>query len=394
MARKKQTFDPHALTREVVSATHEVVTVPFRLRTYRVIRKILIIFIAVSIVNVVFANVFYTPKMYRILRENSELVFKYRLLQDKIRAEQRKLDEIHHRDNFVYRALFSADTLNIGGIYTPYPASKYAALAGDEYAPLMIGTWQQLDAFGRQLYRTSVSFDELQILAKNKENMSTAIPAIWPIDRQALRRGIEPFGYRNHPIYHRRILHKGIDLAANIGNNVYATGDATVQSTDLGQPRRGYGKQILLNHQYGYQTRYAHLSQIFVKPGEKVVRGQLIGKVGNTGGVTGPPPALRGDSHGTGRQSDQLFQPQYDQRGVRAPDGTDAGAQPRHLRRITWQEPADRSNTPHRARPNRRRSASRFTCWCGSAQPSSTTSGFRSSSTRPSNTSSSTPPIS
>ena len=71
MARKKQTFDPHALTREVVSATHEVVTVPFRLRTYRVIRKILIIFIAVSIVNVVFANVFYTPKMYRILRENS-----------------------------------------------------------------------------------------------------------------------------------------------------------------------------------------------------------------------------------------------------------------------------------------------------------------------------------
>ena len=78
------------------------------------------------------------------------------------------------------------------------------------------------------------------------------------------------------------------DLAANIGNNVYATGDATVQSTDLGQPRRGYGKQILLNHQYGYQTRYAHLSQIFVKPGEKVVRGQLIGKVGNTGGVTGP----------------------------------------------------------------------------------------------------------
>lgn len=62
MARKKQTFDPHALTREVVSATHEVVTVPFRLRTYRVIRKILIIFIAVSIVNVVFANVFYTPK--------------------------------------------------------------------------------------------------------------------------------------------------------------------------------------------------------------------------------------------------------------------------------------------------------------------------------------------
>lgn len=289
MARKKQTFDPHALTREVVSATHEVVTVPFRLRTYRVIRKILIIFIAVSIVNVVFANVFYTPKMYRILRENSELVFKYRLLQDKIRAEQRKLDEIHHRDNFVYRALFSADTLNIGGIYTPYPASKYAALAGDEYAPLMIGTWQQLDAFGRQLYRTSVSFDELQILAKNKENMSTAIPAIWPIDRSALHNDhIGAFNLRRmHPVLGYIRPHKGIDLGCDRGTPVYATGDAVVEVASSGG-NGGYGHMVLLNHEFGYKTRYAHLSKVLVQPGERVARGQVIAETGNTGISSGP----------------------------------------------------------------------------------------------------------
>ena len=290
MARKKQTFDPHALTREVVSATHEVVTVPFRLRTYRVIRKILIIFIAVSIVNVVFANVFYTPKMYRILRENSELVFKYRLLQDKIRAEQRKLDEIHHRDNFVYRALFSADTLNIGGIYTPYPASKYAALAGDEYAPLMIGTWQQLDAFGRQLYRTSVSFDELQILAKNKENMSTAIPAIWPIDRSALHNNhIGAFSARRmHPVLGYIRPHTGIDFGCDRGTPVYATGDAVVETASASGFNGGYGKQGLLNHEFGYKTRYAHLNEVLVKPGERVTRGQIIARTGNTGRSTGP----------------------------------------------------------------------------------------------------------
>lgn len=289
MARKKQTFDPHALTREVVSATHEVVTVPFRLRTYRVIRKILIIFIAVSIVNVVFANVFYTPKMYRILRENSELVFKYRLLQDKIRAEQRKLNEIHHRDNFVYRALFSADTLNIGGIYTPYPASKYAALAGDEYAPLMIGTWQQLDAFGRQLYRTSVSFDELQILAKNKENMSTAIPAIWPIDRSALHNDhIGAFNLRRmHPVLGYIRPHKGIDLGCDRGTPVYATGDAVVEVASSGG-NGGYGHMVLLNHEFGYKTRYAHLSKVLVQPGERVARGQVIAETGNTGISSGP----------------------------------------------------------------------------------------------------------
>ena len=186
----------------------------------------------------------------------------------------------------------------------------------------MIGTWQQLDAFGRQLYRTSVSFDELQILAKNKENMSTAIPAIWPIDRQALRRGIERVRLRATT----RSTTDASCTRASTWRPTSATpstprATATVQSTDLGQPRSGYGKQVLLNHEFGYKTRYAHLSKIFVKPGEKVVRGQLIGKVGNTGGVDRPPPALRGDSHGAGRQSDQLFQPQYDRRGVRAPDG-------------------------------------------------------------------------
>ena len=69
---------------------------------------------------------------------------------------------------------------------------------------------------------------------------------------------------------------------------VYATGDAIVQKTDEGRRRRGYGRQVLLNHEFGYQTRYAHLNKILVKEGDRVVRGQIIGEVGSTGGSTGP----------------------------------------------------------------------------------------------------------
>jgi murein DD-endopeptidase MepM/ murein hydrolase activator NlpD len=58
--------------------------------------------------------------------------------------------------------------------------------------------------------------------------------------------------------------------------------------TDKGKRRRGYGQQILLNHEFGYQTRYAHLDKILVKEGDRVTRGQLIGEVGSTGGSTGP----------------------------------------------------------------------------------------------------------
>ena len=290
MTQKRHTFDPQTLTHEAQTLTREVVTATFRLRTYRLIRKILLGFILVSIANVLFSYFFYTPKMYRIVRENRDLVIKYRILQDRIRTAQRKVDEIKHRDNYVYRSLFSTDTLSIDGIYTPYSDAKYAPLADDNYASLMVGTWQQLDALARMLYLESVSFDELQILSRNKEQLSSAIPAIWPIDRAALHNNhIGAFNPRRlHPIYHRIIAHKGIDLGCDRGTPVYATGDAVVESTDQGQARRGYGKQVLLNHEFGYKTRYAHLSKILVKPGEKVTRGQIIAETGNTGGSTAP----------------------------------------------------------------------------------------------------------
>ncbi len=287
MAQKGHTFDTLALTREAQTLTHDVVTAPFRLRTYRLIRKILIGFILVSIANVVFSYFFYTPKMYRILRDNHELTIKYRILQDRIRTSQKRVDEIRHRDSYVYRALFSTDTLSIPGIWQPYPDQKYAEIADDNYASLMVGTWQQLDALARTLYLESVSFDELQYLSKNKEQLSTAVPAIWPIDRKRLKNNhIGAFNPRRmHPVLHYIRPHNGIDLGGKIGDPVFATGNARVEMTE--SARGGYGKQILLNHEFGYKTRYAHLSQILVKPGDKVERGQLIGYVGNTGISTG-----------------------------------------------------------------------------------------------------------
>ena len=178
MKQKGQRFDTQALTQEAQALTRDVVSAPFRLRTYRLIRKILIGFILVSIANVLFSYFFYTPKMYRIIRDNRDLVIKYRILQDRIRTSQRRVDEIRHRDNYVYRSLFSTDTVSIDGVWQPYPDTKYAPMAGDDFAPLMVGTWKQLDALARILYLESVSFDELQAFARDKEKMSSAIPAI------------------------------------------------------------------------------------------------------------------------------------------------------------------------------------------------------------------------
>ena len=263
---------------------------PLRLKVYRALRKALIGFIVISIVNVLFAQYFQTPKIYRIDRRNRELMIRYRILRERIRAAQSRVDEIRHRDTYVYRSLFSTDTLARPEIWYPYPDEKYASMENDPFSGTMIGTWKQLDALARTLYLESVSFDELQVLSKDKSRLAASIPAIWPIDRKALHGNhIGAFNPRRmHPIYQRIIPHKGCDFGCDRGTPVYATGDATVQKTDRGEATRGYGMQILLNHRFGYQTRYAHLSRIFVKVGDKVTRGQIIGETGNTGGSTAP----------------------------------------------------------------------------------------------------------
>lgn len=268
----------------------EVSAVTVRLRIYRTIRKLLLGFMLVSVVNVLFSYFFYTPKMYRINRENRDLVIRYRILQERIRTAQRQLDGIRHRDNHVYRALFGTDSLTIEGVWQPYPASKYAAMADDEFAPLMVPAWQQMDRLARELYLASRSMDELQTLSRNKEQLASAIPAIWPIDRKALHGNhIGAFTYRRfHPVLGYTRPHKGVDFGCDRGTPVFATGDATVETADGRGYNGGYGRMVVLDHEFGYKTRYAHLDKVLVEAGQRVVRGQIIGLTGNTGLSKGP----------------------------------------------------------------------------------------------------------
>lgn len=263
-------------------------SVSFRSRLYLALRDLCIGFLLASVVNFVFSYFFYTPKMYRISRQNSELLLKYQILNDKIDAVRSTLDQLHHRDVSVYRPLLGADTLDMPSVYMPYSAAKYESMAYDRFSPVMVGSWRKLDDVARRMYLQSKSLDELQALSRDKEQMATAIPAIMPINKKDLK-GIDMFGWRLHPIYHRMIYHKGMDLGSDRGNPVYATGNGRVVETNpRGTGRRGYGKHILIDHGFGYKTKYAHLNEILVQPGQQVRRGELIGRVGSTGGTTGP----------------------------------------------------------------------------------------------------------
>ena len=140
---------------------------------------------------------------------------------------------------------------------------------------------QQLDFIQVQIIQTDSTLRSLdRQLAQYKDRFQKT-PSIWPVYGTIRSR----FGWRIHPKSGNRLFHKGIDIPAWIGAPVKATGDGVIEFAGWGG---GYGWLIIINHEYGYRSLYAHLSEIMVNPGRTVTKGQIIGKVGETGITTGP----------------------------------------------------------------------------------------------------------
>ena len=116
--------------------------------------------------------------------------------------------------------------------------------------------------------------------------MLASIPAIQPVSNMDLTRIASGYGWRIDPIYKTKKMHWGLDFTAETGTNVYATGNGIIKTIE--QKTWGYGNSIIIDHGFGYVSRYAHLSAFDVEEGDTVVRGQIIGKVGSTGKSTAP----------------------------------------------------------------------------------------------------------
>lgn len=280
MRQKEYNFNPETLTYEPVER-------PRRLRRYLAARRFLLFFLTASVVNLVYSLTYYTPKLHNLEEQGLAAAQRLTSLSRRIESTGAKIEELHHRDKHIYRALFGSDTLSIKGVYTPYSPTVYADCS-NAYGGVALRAWKMLDQHTRLLYLESRSLDQLQLLSKDKELMAASIPAIWPINKRDLRGHIGAFGTRLHPIYNRYIEHKGLDFGARTGDPVYATGNGEITISEQGEAKRSYGQQIVIDHGFGYKTRYAHLSRRLVTEGQYVKRGELIGYVGSSGGSTGP----------------------------------------------------------------------------------------------------------
>ncbi len=140
---------------------------------------------------------------------------------------------------------------------------------------LIATTVQKVDQLKRQLHIQSKSYDEIQKLAQENEKRLAALPAIQPLSNKDLKYLSSPFGMRLHPIHKIPRMHEGVDFVAPRGTPIYATGNGVVKLTK--RSFGGYGNQVEIDHGYGFLTKYCHMQDFKVKPGQKVARGQCIG---------------------------------------------------------------------------------------------------------------------
>ena len=264
---------------------------PIKLNSGEKIKEYFIIFLSSVLLSFFILFIFYqffdSPKEKRLKLEIQNLISQYKVIDNNMKQIEIVLDEIQDRDDNIYRVIFEADPIptsirkqGFGGV------NRYEKLLGLSNSELMINTSKKIDQLTKQLYLQSKSFDEVIDLAKNKSNMLASIPAIQPVANKDLKRMASGYGYRIHPIYKTRKMHYGMDFSAKTGTEIYSTGDGVVSKVK--RSKRGYGNYVKINHGFGYETLYAHMSKYIVKKGQKVKRGEVIGYVGNSGISTAP----------------------------------------------------------------------------------------------------------
>lgn len=212
----------------------------------------------------------------------------YVVLQKRMAEVSKVLDDIQAKDDNIYRVIFEAEPIpksvreaGYGGV------NRYEALEKKTNSSLVVETSKELDRIVKKLYIQSKSYDEIIEMAMNKEHMLACLPAIQPVSNQDLARTSSGWGWRIHPLYKIRQMHTGQDFAAPLGTEVYATADGMIEKVESSK-YSGYGNCVVINHGFGYRTRYAHLSDFNCRLGQKVKRGNVIGYVGSTGFSTGP----------------------------------------------------------------------------------------------------------
>lgn len=227
-----------------------------------------------------------TPAEIALKAENQALIQQLQKTKTNIQHLDQEINQLAQVDNEMYRSVLGMDPI-------PYDERKAGTGGADVYSELDVysqetaeilkWTSENLETLERSINIQKLSFEEIKSYYNDNQTKMKHMPAIKPVKGIIL----SGFGMRFHPMLKYRRMHEGLDFRANVGDQVFATGDGVVK---LARRKGTYGQLVIIDHGHGYETRYAHLSAFGkgIKPGAKVNRGDVIGLTGNSGLSKGP----------------------------------------------------------------------------------------------------------
>ncbi len=266
---------------------YEKLETPLRVKLLRVFGFVAAALVTAALISYVAFQFIGSPNEKRLGDQNKALRDNYNEMENELKSVQQQMKELEKRDNDVYRAIFEAN---------PIPDSARAKELADKLEAatvekikdnqLVASIIQTLNNLKSRINAQKKSYDQVDELVKNKEELLSHTPAIQPVSNKDLSRIASGFGSRIDPVYKTVKFHYGLDFAAPQGTPIYATADGTV--TTAGSTGNGYGNHVIINHGYGYETLFGHMVRVKVTNGQSVKRGEVIGWVGSTGKSTGP----------------------------------------------------------------------------------------------------------
>ena len=233
-----------------------------------------------------FENSFGSPKERKLSEDIEKMKLQYSLLDRRYENAFKTMDYLKLSDEERFRPILNMDSLpesfrkpGYGGV------DRYRDLEGLSNSSLIISTHQKLDNLNNMANVQEESFKTINEKSIEQKTEMDHMPWMSPVNPKY---GLgDRFGFRQiHPVLGTPRMHWGQDFTVPYGTNIYATGDGTV--IESGWNSGGFGNCIVVDHGYGLQTTYGHLSEIRVAKGTNVKRGDLIGISGSTGLSNGP----------------------------------------------------------------------------------------------------------
>ena len=227
---------------------------------------------------------FSSNELATLKKENTEQKIQLQAFSSKVGSLEEQMAKLRQFDRKL-RIIANLESPNTAerlyGVGGPTPAEDAATSLGNKRDILIQQMNSDLNQLDTEASTQERSFTELQEHLMKQSSRLASTPSVWPV------RGwvASTFGYRVSPFTGLRQKHEGIDIANRLGTPIVAPANGVVTRV---KREAGLGRNITISHGRGIVTKYGHLSEVLVKVGQRVKRGDTIAKMGNTGRSTGP----------------------------------------------------------------------------------------------------------